>query len=175
MKRTTWSVGIVIAILLCGGIFLLQYDANNELTSTSESELSREAPEGYKEYRSEKFGISFFYEEDFEALEFEDKGAYTLVFQNPAEGRGFQMFVIPYGAKVIGDERFLNDVPSGVRENVTTERIDGREAVAFHSNDMTLGDTFEFWFIEHGYLFEITTLKELEPRLRQRLASWKFI
>ena len=44
----------------------------------------------------------------------------------------------------------------------------------FFSKNGLMGDTREVWFTHGGYLYEVTTYKELDPWLSGIMASWKF-
>ena len=99
----------------------------------------------------------------------------TVTFQNEKEVRGFQIFIVPYVLAQVSEERFRQDVPSGVRTNFTDITVDGAVGAAFNSTDALLGDTREVWFIHRGHLFEVTTLKPLDTWLTAVLQSWKFI
>ena len=48
--------------------------------------------------------------------------------------------------------------------------VDGVQAVRFHGQDAQIGDTYEVWFIKDGFLYEVTTYKQLEPWLDQILS-----
>ncbi|PIR84686.1 hypothetical protein COU16_00665 [Candidatus Kaiserbacteria bacterium CG10_big_fil_rev_8_21_14_0_10_47_16] len=137
--------------------------------------LVRTPPAGYAEYRNDLHRFSVFHLLEAGVREFkEDGGIETIVFENTTKVRGYQVFVLPYSQIGISDQRFMDDVPSGVRKNIAATTVDGVEAVTFESFDATLGDTFEVWFIKYGYLYEVTTFLEQKDWLLERLATWKF-
>ena len=105
----------------------------------------------------------------------EGKGAQTITFQNPDVGQGFQIFIVPYGARQVSAERFKQDEPSGVMKEPLDIQIDGTTGTRFKSKDMLLGETREVWFIHDGYLFEITAPISLDAWLASIMATWKFI
>lgn len=128
------------------------------------------------EYVNTKYHFSVFHSDQKTVQEFDEGGgAMTIVFQNTTNVHGFQIYVLPYSGTQVSEARFKEDEPSGVREGVTNITVDGATAAAFYSKDASLGDTFEVWFIHGGYLYEVTTLKSLEPNMMQRLQTWKFI
>lgn len=136
----------------------------------------RTPPPGYRLYRNTHYRFSFFYPENLTLTEkYEGEGASTIVVQNPKEGLGFQVFVVPYGFSYISDKRFQKDEPSGVRLNPTAVNISGVEGVSFFSKNTALGDTAEIWFIKDGYLYEVTTPKILSDWLSGIMQTWKFI
>ncbi|NCN52436.1 hypothetical protein GW943_01355 [Candidatus Parcubacteria bacterium] len=173
MKKNLLVIGIC---LILGGGGYVYYSLLHESRISTLEALSRTAPDGFSEYRNDRYHISLFHANGAAVEEHQEGyGAMTITVENTAKVRGYQIFVVPYGETTITEERFLADIPSGVRTDVQQESIDGIEAVSFYSQDLELGDTFEFWFIRGGYLYEVTTLKGLEPWFRERLATWKFI
>ncbi len=137
---------------------------------------SRTPPSGSEEYRNTTYRFSLFYPSEMKVTEFDEgNGARTITFQNVAEAKGFQIFIVPYGTPHVSTERFHKDVPSGVREEPTDLTIDGVVANMFFSNNIALGDTREVWFIKDGYLFEVTAPKTLNAWLMGIIQTWKFI
>jgi len=136
----------------------------------------RTPPEGSKEYRSEHYRFSVFYPDSLQAQAYdEDKGEQTITFQNPDAGQGFQIFIVPYGARQVSADRFKQDEPSGVMKEPLDIQIDGVTGTTFKSKDTFLGETREVWFIHDGYLFEITTPISLDAWLASIMTTWKFI
>jgi hypothetical protein len=85
-----------------------------------------------------------------------------------------QNYVAPIDGDQITEDRFLCDEASGVRNDAVNTTIAGVPALAFHGFDAAMGQTYEVWFIRGGFLYEISTYKELEPWLNQILATWRF-
>lgn len=159
-------------------------------------DVARTPPAGYKEYRNTDYGFSVFYPENLPPTEYKDRGfALTVSFQSEAGKEGFQIYVAPInlprlasgeagGAKVSA-ERFKLDAPSGVMKNQERTSVDGAEAIAFEGLDYGIGETHEVWFIhgdparpddgQGGFLFEVTTYKELEEWLSAIMETWQFI
>ena len=138
----------------------------------------REAPTGQKEYYSSHYGFSLLYPAEYLVHEYtEQGGAMTVTFEydDGKAASGFQIFVAPFAGEQITDERFRQDVPSGVREGLRDITVDGATGASFYSEDAMLGATAEVWFIGNGYLYEISTLRELAPWLSDILATWKFM
>jgi hypothetical protein len=128
------------------------------------------------EYRNSHYSLSLFYPQYLLVKEFnEGGGAATITFQNPGEGKGFQIFVLPYNETQVSEARFKQDAPSGVRANLTNVTVDGATGASFYSKSITLGDTHEVWFIHGGYLYEVTTLKSLDTWLTDLLQTWQFL
>ncbi len=175
----------VLGVLAVAGAAVFFYTNTEALDTTTTTSTSltnlpssyfepRLSPPGFKEYRSYKHDFSLFYPEGLVVKEYnEGGGASTITFAN--NERGFQLFIVPHTDSQISPERFMADVPSGVREGEVTTKVDGVEAVKFWSEDAALGATREVWFIHRGFLFEVTTLRPLDLWLEQILSTWKFI
>lgn len=136
----------------------------------------RTPPAGYTEYRDTTYRFSLFYPSELAAKTYDEGGgAATIDFQNVQKAEGFQIFIVPYSGTTVSEQRFEEDEPSGVRNDMKTGTLAGVSAAAFYSNDSRLGETYEVWFIHGGYLFEVTTLKPLDTWLQDIMQSLVFI
>jgi len=136
----------------------------------------RVVPAKNKEYKSNEYRFSLVYPEHMRVTEHQEPGrARTIVFQNPEEGLGFQIFIVPYGIDKVTPERFKIDVPSGVMKEPTNTTVDGVFATKFFSEDAALGETREVWFIHNNFLYEVTAPKQLDAWLTNILSTWKFL
>ena len=141
----------------------------------AESESLRVPPTGWKEYRQPTYALSFFYPAALTVQEFKESGgALTVTFEDVAGGQEFQIFIVPYADAEITTERFALDIPSGVKGAEEETLIDGIQGVKFFSQDRLLGETRETWFVHDGYLYEVTTHKELAAWMDQILSTWRF-
>src|SRR3989344_1127151 len=167
-----------LLILICGvvllalGMFLfpdyfpVKDGSQEQVAATASSTGQRVPPKGWLEYRNSRYRISLFYPEDFLVSEFDEgKAAMTITFEDMRGTKGFQIFVLPYSEPQVTTERFRQDVPSGVREQLTDVQVDGATGAAFYSENAVLGGTYEVWFVRRGYLYEVTTLKPLDTWL----------
>ncbi|OHB19044.1 MAG: hypothetical protein A2854_00835 [Parcubacteria group bacterium RIFCSPHIGHO2_01_FULL_56_18] len=137
---------------------------------------SRWPPDGWREYVSTPYKFSIFYPADMKVSEYDEgSGAFIVTFENVSDVQGFQIFIVPYDKPQVSPERFKQDIPSGVRTDMQDVTIDGALGAAFYSRDESLGETREVWFVNKGYLYEVTTLKPLEKDLLEILPSWRFI
>ena len=154
-----------------------QFSIGNAISNAVvSSSVPRQAPTGSKEYRSSQYGFSLFYPDSLTATEYDEgAGAKTITFQNPSQGLGFQIFVVPYTSSQVTTARFEQDEPSGIHTNIKNGLVAGATAAAFDGRDAVLGDTYEVWILHGGYLYEITTLKPLDTWLQQIVPSWQFI
>jgi hypothetical protein len=172
-------VGLVITTFV-GTVWYFSRSENetNSVIQKSDSLSSplRIPPAGWKEYRNASYAISFFYPEGLSMKEFKETGsAMTITFEDVAGGKEFQVFISPYANVEITTERFQLDVPSGVKKEEADMMVDGVRGTKFFSQDKLLGDTREIWFVYNGFLYEVTTHKELDAWMTGILATWRFI
>lgn len=197
MTRRTF-LGTAIALVF--GLFILmsygirhhpQPYALAPTTSTSSSQVSgvrvpenaatstytpRAAPQGQKEYHNLTYRFSLFYPDDLSLTTYHGAGStLTLTFQTTDGSKGFQIFVTPYGASQVTPERFKMDEPSGVMASSTNIMLDGVSATVFFGSNTAMGDTREVWAIYHGFLFEVSTYKDLDAWLSQIMSTWQFL
>jgi hypothetical protein len=145
-------------------------------TEVAANDTPRTPPAGTLEYRNPTYRFSLFYPDTLSVKEFDEGGgASTITFQNVSTVQGFQIFVVPYGAPQVSTARFKEDEPSGVMQQPLDVTIGGVSATSFYSTDANLGDTAEIWFIQGGYLFEVTAPKSLAPWFSQIMQAWEFI
>lgn len=138
--------------------------------------VGRTVPEGMHEYRSEQYRFSLLYPEYMKVKEQDEgQGAATITFEDISRNEGFQIFIVPYLEAQVSEERFRMDIPSGVRRDIRDVAVDGAVGAAFTSEHQLLGETSEIWFVQGGYLYEVTTLKELETWFSAILSTWEFI
>lgn len=137
---------------------------------------TRSAPAGMKEYRNEQYRFSIFIPNEVKVTERDEgQGAATLTFEDIQSERGFEVFVVPHIDPQVSTERFRQDIPSGVRENVQDVSIDGAVGASFRSVHEPLGETSEVWFVRDGYLYEVMTVRPLEAWLAEVMTTWDFL
>jgi hypothetical protein len=128
-----------------------------------------------KEYQDVRYGFSLRYPSNLTVATFDEgEGAATVTFQNIEKGEGFQIFIVPHEDSQVSEQRFAQDVPSGVREFLANIMVDGAIGATFDSTHTTLGTTHEIWFVRGGFLYEVTTPKPLETWLGTIIKTWRF-
>lgn len=183
MKNKIYIVTILFLVLTTG-FFVYKYQlCQKNTTITIPNSVAivntgipppRTAQAGFKEYRHLTYHFSLFYPDNLLVREFKEKGtALTVTFQDK-EGRSFQIFVVPYGEEKISERRFKIDIPSGIITEPVDIMIDGIRATKFFSQNKIMGETREIWFVKGGFLYEITTYKELDIWLSSIMQTWKF-
>lgn len=193
MNRPNVIIVLLLAISIIAGLFMYaqKESPQEEVLPTNESQASStlpgmlpnsitdtlpNPPAGYERYTNNKYGFSLAYPKELSVKEFDEGGgAINVSFQNVSSGQGFQIFIVPYAEKTISKEQFLKDAPSGVRKGAKVIHLDGVPAESFYSEQSLLGETKEVWSLHGGYLYEITTYKDLDSWLLGILGGWKFI
>ena len=94
--------------------------------------------------------------------------------KTPTTNVGFEVYVTPYSGTQITEQEFKLDEPSGVENHPTHVTVDGVPATMFYGNNSIMGDTREIWFIHGGFLYEVTTYKELDSWLVPIMQTWQF-
>jgi hypothetical protein len=186
MTMRLWHIGIAVLLiaLVAGGLYYYRHgnspaspsiDASAGTTQEAQP-AARVVPPGFREYRNTTYHFSLLYPDSLSVQEYKEKGtALTVTFRaNDASGEGFQVFIVPYGAQSISNARFKQDIPSGVIDQQTPLMLDGKPATMFFSTNAAMGATREVWFINHGFLYEVTTYQELDSWLARIMQTWKF-
>jgi hypothetical protein len=159
--------------------FVATSTEHGQSATSTKSDLvlgERVAPEGMHEYQSAAYHFSLFYPKELTVNEHsEGGGAATITFQNVETAQGFQIFIVPYSESQVSEQRFKQDEPSGVRNNLTNITVDGATAAAFYSTNIALGATREVWVVHDGFLYELTTLKSLDAWLGEIIQTWRFL
>jgi len=150
-----------------------------ENVENTETEIrARSIPDGAALYENKHFDFSLLYPEELQVKEFDEKnGSWTIVFEDSAMQKGFQIFILPYEEEEITMERIQIDVQGGgikePKEALVGENEDIR-ALIFWSEGSILGETREVWFIHGGFLYEVTAPAELDVWLAEIMKTWRF-
>ncbi len=205
MKNTPIFILLALIVILMGGGYFLMKSGdhsgdlidfrdvslpdtkavNSEVTDTppevpkaiAESTPKTEvATTEMRSYKNSTHHFSLLYPKNLSVREYDEGGgSLTVTFTDTATGESFQIYVTPYSQKQITKDQFLTDEPSGVYEKPTDVLVDGTRATMFYSKNAIMGDVREVWFIRGGYLYEVTTYKELDEWLGHIMQTWKFI
>ena len=177
-----YKAAIIIGISIIG--FFLYFFILHSLFPTSKyfdkkiavtQSLELNVPAGTMPYKNLLLHFFLFYPDDLQKKEYTGGSDSTITFNNAETGRGFQIFVVPYSEDRIVPEQFKKDLPSGVIEDPVEILIDGAPAIMFYSKDAVMGDTREVWFIKNGFLYEVTTYRDLDAWLSAIMQSWRFL
>lgn len=145
-------------------------------SSTTNFSQVTEASTDLNTYRNSRYRFKLNFPSALNHREYDEgNGAMTIIFEDPTNNYGFQIFVVPYDLTYVSAERIKRDLPSGVVENQFEVKIGGAVGAIFASQNPVMGKTREVWFIKDGYLYEVTTYLELDPWLSQIMATWQWL
>lgn len=177
-KDKIFWYSVILALSLIGGAWWYSNPDVEERVSVNSVEVppkTRQIPSGMLEYLSEQYKFSLLHSEKMKVNEREEGGgAMTVTFENLETLEGFQIFVLPYPETQVSEERFRQDVPSGVRKDPKSMSVSGAIGATFYSEDFILGETYEVWFIHGGFLYELTTFKKLDYMLNEVVKTIEF-
>lgn len=128
-------------------------------------------------YTDSQYGFSFQYPKSFTATKFkEGEDGDTILVQQKDGKNGFQIFISWFDEEgPMTKERILQDLPDMKITNAENRVLkNGIPAFLFFSEEASLGETREIWFIKDGYLYQITATKEIDSLVAQIVATWKF-
>ncbi len=176
MKHSILTLGIIGIIFASFGYYAFTRNASTMSLQLPNLLFEETIAEETNEYKNIRYNFSLLYPKELSVKEFdESNGAGTIVLENIEEALGFQIFIVPHRGEKVSDERFLQDVPSGVRENVSGFYVDGVLATSFYSKSVELGNTFEIWIVHNEFLYEITVIRGQEVWLSEIMKTWRFI
>lgn len=191
-KQTIIIVAIVVVIIAVAIIFLKtnknspsnEEEANiNEYQQVSDSIQNTYTLTPSKEdeknnvFVDSQYGFSFQYPKSFTATKFSDQEqTSTILVQEEGGKNGFQIFISWFDEPgPITKERVLQDLPDMKITNAENRILkNGVPALLFFSSEASLGETREIWFINGGYLYQITATKEIDSLVAQIVGTWKF-
>lgn len=173
------AAGIAAGLVAAGALFFsyVPYTSKPYLQEPNGSAPLFVSPamDGMRIYKSLLLRFQVSYPEELSVREYTKGNTSTIVFEDPTGQQGFQVFVVPYDEPTVSEKRFKMDVPSGVMKDPIQITIDGVSATAFWSTNSLFGETREVWFIRDGFLYEITTYKDLDPWLSRIMTTWRFL
>jgi len=189
-KYAIAGIGAAVLVLLAGGaVYVFSHSRAPVPESGFVASTTPEAPSGVvtdaapgipagdKQYENVAYHFSLDFPGDLTWHEYhENGGALTVTFHKEDDSNGgFQIYITPYTDTQVTAARFRLDEPSGVKLSPTAVVIDGTPASMFFSTNAIMGDTREVWFIKNGFLYEVTTYKELDSWLAGIMQTWKFL
>ncbi|OGZ32862.1 MAG: hypothetical protein A2V69_00610 [Candidatus Portnoybacteria bacterium RBG_13_40_8] len=141
-------------------------------------------------YTDSQYRFSFEYPKDFTVTKFqegEDGDTILVQYREQSEqvstsinkypdGSSFQIFISPFDEPgPLTKERILQDLPDLIIKNPEQRVLkNGAVALVFFSEEQSLGETREIWFIHNNHLYQITTNKELDGLVAKILETWRF-
>lgn len=200
MSKKTKIFILAIIILLAGalGAFLIlrknpvqpSEETGNEIAG-QEKTFTVAPSEDNKEnniYTDSQYKFSFEYPKDFTVTKFkEGEEGDTILVQKQGSKDGFQIFISSFDEPgPLTKERVKQDLPDLKMENPEQRVLkNGVPALIFFSEEASLGQTREIWFIHpvrnpdsngasNYYLYQVSTYKELDSLVAAIISTWKF-
>ena len=183
MKQRQLLLGLLIICASIGLITFLTPDTTGLSGTTTSFNTKNEQPtlrEGYLHYTNDTYNFALEYPSNLTVKSFleEDDGE-TIVFKSEIVGgklQAFQVYIQPFTEDRITREYILEDIP-GIELLNLEEIILGEDtpALLFWSGDDLFGRTREVWFVHEGYLYQVTTLGELDAWLAEIMTTWRFL
>lgn len=135
-----------------------------------------------KTYRSEIYGFTVKFPEDFSAREvsgYNDGDGGTIIFEsNKNPGDGFQIVISRFDENLrsLNKERILKDIPEiGIHGEKPVRVKSGYQGLTFESDSPEFdGRSRELWFVYRGYLFQLSTYERLTALLSAIFDTWRF-
>lgn len=131
----------------------------------------------YQAYTNSTYNFSFKYPEGFTMANFQEGEYGETILVRKKEGKeSFQIFISPFDEPgPLTKERILEDLPNMIVEDAQQRLLkNGAVGLIFFGQEPSLGKTREVWFIHNGYLYQVSTLAELDRWLAGILSTWRF-
>jgi len=100
-----------------------------------------------------------------------------LVMVNAAQGI-FQIYITAYDEDppTLSVERIIKDIPElQIKDSKLITVTTGLEGLSFISENESGKETREIWFVNRGFLYQISALIESELFLEETIKTWKVI
>ena len=128
-------------------------------------------------YTDSQYKFSFEYPKNFTATKFQEgEEGDTILVQEKESKKSFQIFISPFDEPgPLTAERVLQDLPDLIINNPEQRVLkNGAVALVFFSEESSIGETREIWFVHNGYLYQISTYKELDSLVAKIISTWRF-
>lgn len=119
--------------------------------------------------------FQFFYPKGFRVGRVADEASETVLLQDGQNRLGMQLVVSEFQeAGPLTAERIRKDIPDLAMAYEKAVTVGGEQAVAFISQNPSLGETREVWLVHGGRLYQFTTYAPASDFLSKLLGTWKF-
>ncbi|MBA3732857.1 hypothetical protein H0W91_00590 [Patescibacteria group bacterium] len=180
-----WLKYLIVIIIFVGGVLLFifihpksSFIPLSSIKDTASTRAETVTPEQSLEYQSEKYHFKLNYPSNLKIKEYvETNGNHTVSFESlpGTNEEGFEIYIVNYNENKVTTERFNLDEPSGIMGEPKNVLVDGVKGSMYFGKNSVMGDTREVWFINKGFLYEVTTYKVLDEWLQGIMQTWKFI
>ena len=128
-------------------------------------------------YRHPQKLFSLRYPDDLHPVANDLEGSEVIVFdaKQGKGNKGFQIVITPFDEPgPLTAERIKVDIPDLPMEHVQAVSLAGEPALAFYSNDETLGRLLEVWFVYKDDLYQVSGYAPYQQQLLSILGTWRF-
>lgn len=186
-KRTIFFLAGLLTLFVIVGLGVFCYLQNSLVRSwlggeTSEIKTNKtakkEVPDGKRRYSNTGLGFSLIIPVEIKLSGYREPGqvARVITFSMPeGDGRQFQIYIVPYKDDKITSSQIAKDThgqTTGEPEDVLLNN--DLHALTFLTEDPLLGTLREVWFLNNGYLYEVTASIDLDSWLLEIMQTWKF-
>ena len=145
------------------------------LENKDQVQETQQVQENSQEYHNKARGFSLRYPAELSIKEHDEgDGTYTIVFEDTAGEKSFQIFFTPYMGNTITQSRIVKDVPSGKFSAPVDIVVGGGTPALMFFSEGSLGRLREVWFLGGGFLYEITAHVHLDEWLSRIMSTWEF-
>lgn len=170
-----WTFFIILGLaVIAGGAFYLW-----PTTAPENMEVVKERPTPYegKYLDLDRYGFAFLVPVNIEVSSTKmGNASEVLLFTDNVTKEWFQLFITPYGGDSISKESVAKD--TGATEVRDTGEVligeDQVRAAMFWHEHGQLGEMREIWFIQNGFLYEVTAPKIQDEELARILGTVHF-
>lgn len=128
-----------------------------------------------REFLSSEFGFSINLPPGVDISDFPDSSGYMYLISQASQGSFAQIYITEFDETAeLTLQRILKDIRDKQILNGKVLLLDGKKVMSFDSEADGFGKTWEVWFVNNGYLFQIMTKAENRDKLENILTTWKF-
>ena len=146
-------------------------------TGSPQVELPADILSGWEGYAHPELPFAFAHPKDLTPSTFTDGGAEIVLLAGKEPGREVQIVASVFdNSGSLTVERIQKDIPGMAIDEPQNVLIGSARipALLFWSNDgASVGKTRELWFIQDGYLYQVTASAEMDETLAKMMETWR--
>ena len=180
LKIAGLLIGLSLAILALRMYWQDGQEWSQSVVSSNEETNSTESTEtlsGWEGYAHPELPFAFAYPKDLTPSTFADGEAEIVLLKGKEPEREVQIVIRAFDESgLLTVERIQRDIPDMVIEESQNVLIGSAQipALLFWSESGSAGRTREVWFVQGGYLYQITGSAEMDETLAKMMETWRF-
>jgi len=175
--KTSLIIVIIVVLGVVAGAFWYFYRPNvNEGQIWATAETQETLP-GWEGYAHPSLPFAFAHSKELVSNTFQDGESEIVLLQGPDPNQEIQIVARAFDEPgPLTVERIQRDVPEMVIDEPQNVLIGSAQipALLFWSTDNSAGRTREVWFVQGGYLYQVTTKAENDELLAGIMETWTF-